>query len=117
MKRLQSLSSREVIPPCCSMPLRRCQGPPDDRPHVVPTGGGLLLLPLVQGSLLEDAGPQAEPVQRHLDGWQRTLAQQLPLVVVMVQQHPAAHHAQERHCGQRGDTHTLTSGVLVIMTS
>lgn len=45
---------------------------------------------------MEDAGPQFEPVQRHLDGRQRTLAHDL-LPAVLVEQHAAAHDAQEGH--------------------
>lgn len=52
---------------------------------------------------MEDARPQAEPVQRNLDGGQRTLAHDL-LAAVLIEQSAAAHHTQEGHCGTEGRT-------------
>lgn len=59
-----------------------------------------LLLPLVDSGLVEHAGSQFEPVQRHFDGGQRTLPHDL-LPAVLVEQSSAAHDTQEGHWGNR----------------
>lgn len=64
-----------------------------------------LLLPLVNGSLVEDTGSQSEPVQTDFDGRQRTLSHDL-LPPVLVEQNTAAHNAQERHCVDRKSCQT-----------